>query len=252
MPRKGIGGKPVGPGVHGREQKFANTAFKNTMNKDTQLNNSQELNTELAMNTPKEVVFKSTNDILHILQTHPDFLKASKSDFEPMLAGLLSAAMVAGGIALLYISGGATIGPTVLLLKSLGSAATAAGTAGGLNALKGGIKGNFSWHKWGEEVITSAAVAFFTIAPTSFAGYGIANTGFSFLKLPCEEVTAEMILIQREWVGRLTSVATATINTFLQTGAAVVKAKNKNQKLDPVSLALPALHFITNRKGSPH
>ena len=237
--RIGIGGQPVGPGVVGREQKFANTAHLNTLNKGVPLNNYRVLNNDKALNAVKEVVFKSTDDILRILQTHPDFHKASKNVYEPLLAGLLSAATAGAGVACLYISGGSSIGPLVLLLKSAGSAGVSSGVAGARNALMDGMKGTFSWHKWGEEVVTSAAVAFFTVAPTYFTGYQVANVGFSYLKLvPTKEITAELFLSHREWVKRLTKVSTAAVHSFLQTVGAVAKAKIKNQKLDPVSLVL--------------
>ena len=237
--RKGIGGHPVGPGITGREQKFANTGHLNTLNKGVPLNSYRVLNTDRALNEVQEVVFKSTDDILRILQTHPDFHRASKDAYEPLLASLLSAATGGAGVVCLYISGGSSIGPVVLLLKSVGSAAMAGGVAGARNALMDGIKGTFSWHKWGEEVATSAAVALFTVAPTYFTGYQVANFGFSYLKLvPTNDITAELFLSYREWVKRLTKVSTAAVHSFLQTMGAVAKAKVKNKDLDPVSLVL--------------
>ena len=101
------------------------------------------------------------------------------------------------------------------------------------------MKGTFSWHKWGEEVVTSATVAFFTVAPTYFTGYAVANYGFSYLKLvPTTEMSSEVFLTYREWVKRLTQAATVAVNSFLQTAGAVFKAKNKDRDLDPVSLVL--------------
>jgi len=237
MSRKGIGGKPVGPGVHGREQKFCTTAFKNTMNKDTPLNKEHVLNTEFVMNTPKEGVFESTDDILRILRTHPDFLQATKRDLEPLVkalfAGLLSVSMVTSGNALLFLSGGTTIGPTALLLKCLGSTMTAAGTAGTINAIKDGFKGTFSWHNWGEDVVTSAAVTFFTLAPTTFAGYGFSRSGFSYL---ASEATATRTVACQHIKNMQTLIrgATAVVHSILQTSAYAVM----NQKLDPITLVL--------------
>ena len=101
------------------------------------------------------------------------------------------------------------------------------------------IKGTFSWHKWGEEVVTSAAIAFFTVAPTYFAGYTVANFGFSYLQfVPTSDMSAEVVLSYREWVKRLTQAATAAVNSFLQTSGAVLKAKIKDRDLDAVSLVL--------------
>ena len=97
--RRGIGGKPVGPGVVGREQKFACTSHKNILNSGVAMNNFRVLNTEKALNAVQDVVFKSTDDILRILQTHPDFHRATKEAYEPLLAGLLSAALVGTGVA---------------------------------------------------------------------------------------------------------------------------------------------------------
>ena len=237
--RRGIGGKPVGSGVVGREQKFACTSHKNILNSGVAMNNFRVLNTDKALNAVQEVVFKSTDDILRILQTHPDFHKATKEVYEPLLAGLFSAALVGAGVACLYIAGGATFGPCVLVLKALGSSATGAGAAGARYALASGVKGTFSWHKWGEEVVSSAAVSFFTVVPTYFTGYAVSNWGFSYLRfVPTKDITAELFLSQREWVKRLTRVSTAAVHSFLQTAGAVAKAKIKNQDLDPVSLVL--------------
>ena len=138
----GIGGRPVGPGI-GWGQKSACTSHLNTLNNGVSLNTSRALNNDTALNEVREVVFKSTDDILRILQTHSDFHQASIEAYEPLLAGLLSAAIVAGGVTCLYVSGGALSVPWVLVLKSLGSAGVAGGVAGASNALVNGVKGTF-------------------------------------------------------------------------------------------------------------
>ena len=81
-------------------------------------NTEGALNLELVLNVEREVVFKSNDDILEILRTHPDFARVEPDSMQALLAALLSGVMVAGGASLLYVTGGAALGPMVLGLYS--------------------------------------------------------------------------------------------------------------------------------------
>ena len=81
-------------------------------------NTEGALNLELVLNLEREAVFKSNDDILEILRTHPDFARVEPDSMQALLAALLSGVMVAGGASLLYVTGGAALGPMVLGLYS--------------------------------------------------------------------------------------------------------------------------------------
>lgn len=78
------------------------------------VNTESVLNTDFVLNIEREVVFKSNDDILEILKTHPDFARVQPDSMQALLATLLSGVMVAGGASLLYVTGGAALGPMVL------------------------------------------------------------------------------------------------------------------------------------------
>ena len=73
----------------------------------------------MVLNVEREAVFKTNDDILEILRTHPDFARVPPDSLQPLLAALLSGVLVAGGASLLYVTGGAALGPMVLGLCRL-------------------------------------------------------------------------------------------------------------------------------------
>ena len=87
---------------------------QNTANTERVANAEAALNVELVLNVEREIVFKSNEDILEILRSHPDFARVKPDSMEALLAALLSGVMVAGGASLLYVTGGAALGPMVL------------------------------------------------------------------------------------------------------------------------------------------
>ena len=89
---------------------------QNTSNTERVVNTESALNVELVLNVEREVVYKSNDDILEILRTHPDFARVEPDSMQALLAALLSGVMVAGGASLLYVTGGAALGPMVLEL----------------------------------------------------------------------------------------------------------------------------------------
>ena len=87
---------------------------QNTSNTERVVNTETALNADFVLNAERGVVFKSNDDILEILRTHPDFARVEPDSLQPLLAALLSGLMVAGGASLLYVTGGAALGPMVL------------------------------------------------------------------------------------------------------------------------------------------
>ena len=94
--RLGIGAQAVGPGKPGT-QKLSNPCnwFRNTENGEGVSNKSNILNTERVLNTEECLAFdfKSTDDILKLLQTHPDFERAPPDHLKPIIAAILSGAL---------------------------------------------------------------------------------------------------------------------------------------------------------------
>ena len=90
-PRIGIHGLPIGPGRPGT-QKMANPCnlFKNTQNTEGALNTEKVSNVDFALNTERNITFKSNHDILQLLKTHPDFERIPPDQLQPFVAAVLS------------------------------------------------------------------------------------------------------------------------------------------------------------------
>ena len=90
-PRIGIHGLPIGPG-RPDTQKMANPCnfFKNTQNTERVLNTQNISNVDFALNIERNITFKSNDDILELLKTHPDFEKIPPDQLQPIVAAILS------------------------------------------------------------------------------------------------------------------------------------------------------------------
>ena len=88
----GIYGVPIGPGIHGTKQKLSTPCswFKNTMNIERISNTEKIVNLEYVMNLEKQFEFKSSDDILKLLKTHPDFERIPIDCLQPIVAAILS------------------------------------------------------------------------------------------------------------------------------------------------------------------
>ena len=64
--------------------------YRNTENLGNHQNVEQALNKELILNIEKTVTFKTTDDILYLLQTHPDFERIPPDCLQPIIAGILA------------------------------------------------------------------------------------------------------------------------------------------------------------------
>ena len=91
-PGLGIGGLSIGEGTQGRGQKMSVpcSSFRNTQNTERVLNTALVMNGEVFLNTEREFEFKSTDDILELLRTHPDFERAPTEYLQPIIAAILS------------------------------------------------------------------------------------------------------------------------------------------------------------------
>ena len=91
-PGSGIGGRPIGEGTQGRGQRMSVpcSSFKNTQNTERVLNAALVMNGETFLNTEREFEFKSTDDILELLRTHPDFERVPAEHLQPIVAAILS------------------------------------------------------------------------------------------------------------------------------------------------------------------
>jgi hypothetical protein len=90
-PRSGIHGLPIGPG-RPDTQKMANPCnfFKNTQNSEGVLNIQNISNVDFALNIERNITFKSNDDILELLKTHPDFERIPPDQLQPIVAAILS------------------------------------------------------------------------------------------------------------------------------------------------------------------
>ena len=90
-PRSGIHGLPIGPG-RPDTQKMANPCnfFKNTQNSERVLNTQNISNVDFALNIERNITFKSNDDILELLKTHPDFERIPPDQLQPIVAAILS------------------------------------------------------------------------------------------------------------------------------------------------------------------
>ena len=94
-PKIGIHGLAIGPGRPGT-QKMANPCnlFKNTQNSERVLNTQKISNVGFALNVEQNITFKSNDDILQLLKTHPDFERIPPDQLQPILAAFLSGTYV--------------------------------------------------------------------------------------------------------------------------------------------------------------
>jgi hypothetical protein len=131
--RMGIGGRPVGRRVHGRKPKMSTPCsdFQNTQNKEDEMNGERCMNKDTPLNRENKPVFQSSDDILEILRSHPDFARVTPDRAGAIAAAILSAVVAGGGIVILFsLSGGSAVASAPLLIKALGSGLLTAGASG--------------------------------------------------------------------------------------------------------------------------
>lgn len=132
--RLGFGGLPIGEAAGNQRQPKQATpcsAFRNTHNQETHMNTQMFMNTSRAFNHGATITFKSSDDILTILRTHPDFIRLPKDRADAILAAILSGLVAGGGLVVLFfVSGGAAAASAPLLIKTVGSGLLTAGATG--------------------------------------------------------------------------------------------------------------------------
>jgi len=126
-------------------------------------------------------IFKSSDDILRFIKSHPDFRKMDVDKIpiiiNAILAAIASGALLAGGIALTIITWG-TASPIIICSTSL---LIGTGMTGLSNAISGAINYNFQWSDWGKGVVISSGLHLLTFGAGFGAGSlaGIALLGTS-------------------------------------------------------------------------
>jgi hypothetical protein len=164
-------------------------------------------------------IFISSDDILGVLREHRHFrVKADR--IKGILALIVSGAALAGGAAIILISGGAAT-PGVVLGTAL---LTSTGIVGMQNAIGGVVNRNFKWSGWGTEIIFNAAVTILTFG----AGYVVGNvTGIALRGC----ATARQ-------VRALSTIAGALAGAGVRTGSYVVISKIRGEPIQAFSLVL--------------
>ena len=136
--------------------------------------------------------FKSSDDILSYLRSHPDFQHMPPSQLEPILAAILSGLLVVGGVIIIVVSGG-TSAPGIILATSL---VICTGLSGVGTAISGTINRNFSWAEFATKSAITARLTLITFG----AGFGAGSlTGLAL-------------------VGHLTETAIKTLGTVAGAG----------------------------------
>ena len=147
--RVGIGGIPVGDSRRDqRKPKYGVSTSELTniangakvLNNSTALNTDRHLNTDFAFNEPKPIVFKTSDDILEILRSHPDIQRLPTSVMDAILASIVSVAGAGVGFALtIHLGGiGALAGAKLTisaLVKFTGATALVSGGSAGTTLL---------------------------------------------------------------------------------------------------------------------
>ena len=241
MKKMGIGGKPVGKGTFGREpkQNIPCSDFQNTQNKEICQNTEKFLNTEEAVNTEQPINFQCSDDILEILQSHPDFFHVPPENLGAIGAAIVSALALAGGITLTIVTGGlATASATpciTAILKVSGAAAlTSAGSAGLKNAVQHGMRGTFTWTTWSQEVALAAGTTLIVLPATLGAGHlagGMATRTILVQEAICRSDKAASMIIHRSIVA-----ATSLVNSLGEGGSSLARQLVREGKVDPVAL----------------
>ena len=239
--RIGIGGRAVGRGVSGREpkQNVPCSDFQNTLNKERCHNTEKFLNSEDALNTERPMEFQCSDDILEILQSHPDFFHVPPENLGAIGAAIASALALAGGITLTVITGGlatASATPCIsAILKVAGAAAlTSAGSAGLKNAVQHGMRGTFTWTTWSQDVALAAGTTLIVLPATLAAGHlagGMATRTLLVQEALCRSDEAAGAIIHRSIVA-----ASSLVNSLGEGSSSLARQLIREGKVDPMAL----------------
>uniref|UniRef100_A0A7M5TXY2 Uncharacterized protein n=1 Tax=Clytia hemisphaerica TaxID=252671 RepID=A0A7M5TXY2_9CNID len=217
----------AGPGIKGTQKMSTPCNFyKNTGNLEVHQNTENVLNRELILNVEQTITFQSTDDILQMLKTHPDFERIPPDSLQPIIAGLLSGLMAAVGTIVLAIS---PIG-TALVIKILAGAVLSGGVAGAENALKYGIRGTFTWTKWTIDVALSSSTV---LIITGLATYSAWKTVTNFF-VNTTEISRELL----ESIIRTAKITSTLIASLTSSSAEALKKVIKDERIDPLMLVL--------------
>ncbi len=182
----------------------------------------QSTENALSFSTKK---FKSSDDILRYLRSHPDFRKMDEDNipiiFNAIMAAIASGALLAGGIALTIITWG-TASPVIMCSTSLliGTGMTGLG-----NAILGAINHNFQWSDWGKGVIISSGLHLLTFG----AGFGVGSlVGIALLGSNLSNNT----------IMAIGCVAGALTGSGVRTGSYLIVTKLEGKPISTIKIVL--------------
>ena len=86
-----VGFAGIGPGIEDTQKVSVPCNFyTNLLNNDRHDNVELPMNTEMVLNKEYKITFKTNDDILGMLRTHPDFQRIPPNSLQPIIAGMLS------------------------------------------------------------------------------------------------------------------------------------------------------------------
>lgn len=166
------------------------------------------------------MTFRQTSDIYAILKDHPAYLQLSGDEFDAIVAGIASTLLLAGGLVLAHVSGGATIVLASVVL-------TSAGGTGLARSVKGYIEGRFDWNEFATDTLTAAGISFITFG----AGY-LLSSGVSYLCLK------HAISLSTEAIEKIASVTGTISGSATQGSAYALISQIKGEELETFELII--------------
>lgn len=169
-------------------------------------------------------IFKSSDDILRYIRSHPDFRQMDVDTISivvnAVLAAIASGALLAGGIALTIITWG-TASPVILCSTSL---LIGTGMTGLSNAISGTINYNFQWSDWGKAVVMSSGLHLLTFGAAFGAGSlaGIALLGVSLSNTSIKVIGC---------------VAGSLVGSGVRTGSYLIITKLEGKQISAIKIA---------------
>jgi hypothetical protein len=171
--------------------------------------------------------YKSSDDILELLRSHPDFLRFPPSLTEAIVAAILSFLAATAGVILMILSDGAAT-PAILLLG--GNFLASFGVAGAQNAIRGAVNGDFSWQRWAVDAGFSGGLCAISFGAGFGAGAaaGAVMLGNQALCKALQESTMHLI-------GTLVG---ALAGGIVGAGGSALRATIEGDTLDTLSIVL--------------
>lgn len=173
-------------------------------------------------------IFKSSDDILRYIRSHPDFRQVDVETISivvnAVLAAIASGALLAGGIALTIITWG-TASPVILCSTSL---LIGTGMTGLSNAISGTINYNFQWSDWGKAVVMSSGLHLLTFG----ASFGVGSlAGIALLGASLSNTSIKVI----------GCVAGSLVGSGVRTGSYLIITKLEGKQISAIKIAFESV-----------